>query len=158
MKNFESYLSGFVIASSQGDGVVMVAKNISEGELLVRFPNPYTGIRLYTKSGEQVTIGRTILCWEESDPAVVLCPGNSASALASLCPFWFDLHGVFLARCSLNVSSRNGESEPVVVEGYVNLDLPPARLNRAGRSTTMPSINNGLSNVSRFVSIIEAEQ
>ncbi|WP_406700725.1 hypothetical protein V5E97_18195 [Singulisphaera sp. Ch08] len=158
MKNFESYLSAFVSASSQGDGIVIEVKNISNEELRVSFPNPYTGIRLYAESGEQVPIGRTILCWEESDPIVELCPGGSTSALVSLSPFWFDLHEVFLAKCSLNVSFCNGESEAVVVEGHVKLDLPSPRLNRVRNSATIPMIGSKISNVSRFVSIIKGGQ
>lgn len=158
MKNFESYLSAFVSASSQADGIVIEVKNISSEELRVRFPNPYTGIRLYAESGEQVAIGRKILCWEESDPIVELCPGCSTSALVSLSPFWFDLHGVFLAKCSLNVSFCNGESEAVVIEGHLKLDLPSSRFNRASHSTTVPIMGNKILNVSRFVLIINVNQ
>jgi hypothetical protein len=154
MRDSQRNLPVLVTASPQGDGVIMTVTNDSEGELRVRFPNPYTGIRLYTESGELVTIARTILCWEEDDPEIVLHPGASASALAHLYPFWFDLHGAFLAKCKLSVTLQEEESEEVIAEGWVKLLLGPPRLGQPMQPSSIPIAKPMLMNVSRFVRIL----
>jgi|GEM_PF-5847169 len=158
MNSFDSHLFVLVTASSQGDGIVITANNISGGEIRVQFPNPYTGIRLYKKSGEMVMIGRTVLCWEENDPNIEISPGSSVSSLVLLSPFWFDLHGTFIAKCTLRVVLCSGENETGVVEGHVNLDLAPFQRNRSRPVLTVPEFNYTLANVSRFVSIIQDQQ
>lgn len=158
MNIFDLHLSTSVTASSQGDSIVITANNLSGGKLRVQFPNPYTGIRLYKKSGEMVRIGRTLLCWEENDPNIEISPGSSVSALVLLSPFWFDLHGTFIAKCTLRVGICNGENETGVVEGHVNLDLAPFDRNRPRPVLPGPEFKFTIGNVSRFVSIIQDQQ
>ncbi len=157
MKNPQSDVSVFVTTSPQRDGVTMSVTNDSKGELRIRFPNPYTGIRLYTESGEHVTLGRTMLCWEENDPEVVLSPSGSASAIAYLSPFWSDLDGTFLARCKLTVTAQEGESQEVIAEGYVHILLGSARYGRPLRHSDIPVVKPTLMNVSKFVCILGSD-
>src|SRR4051794_34902063 len=125
METIDECFKYAVAGSGCGDGIIMSLENSSRHELVVRFPNPYTGIRLYTKSGQLVPMGRSILCWEENDPVVVLRPGRLALAVASLKAFWFDVCGEFLVKCSLGVSPGTGESKVAIVEGHVNIELGP---------------------------------
>ncbi len=149
-----STLSVRVTESSKGDGVIMAVTNTTNAEVRIRFPNPYTGIRLYSELDEPVSMNRTFLCWEESDPEVELRPGDSVSAFASLYPFWCDLHGTFLAKCILKVSSQ-GKNEDVIAEGIVQIALRNEGHDRPFQFSTIPVMKPKLVNVSRYVCILE---
>jgi hypothetical protein len=153
MTNHPLISSVIVSASPQGDGLIMSITNASNEELRIRFPNPYTGIRLYTEAGELVPMSRTFLCWEENDPEIVLLPGQSASALASLYPFWDDLYGAYLAKCTLKLYSQGGEQD-VVAEGGVQIAVKASGLDRPTPSSTAPVMKPTLMNVSRYVCIL----
>ena len=56
MSDVAADLAVVVTATPAGDGVIIAVANKSGEELRVRFPNPYTGVQLITKSGERELI------------------------------------------------------------------------------------------------------
>lgn len=158
MSNTSSVLSTHVGPTPQGEGVIITVNNISINYLQVSFPNPYTGVRVYSESGEKIRISRTILCYEESDPEVILAPGTTSAAQITLQAFWFDLEGRFRVECDLKVTREGGVVENCVSSGSVDLAIPPLSLDQL-RRRPKPRLDPRnteakLLNVSMFTKII----
>jgi len=151
-------LTASVLPTSDARSVLLQVRNNSEagGELV--FPNPYTGVELLTLQHKPIP-HCSLFAWEHNDPRLRLGPGDHASAVLNLAPFWMDVSGEVLVRCKIAWKAPNREVQTWFAEGPIKLEFDSsadlARLVRS-RQTTMPtsiSSTPKLLNVSDYISI-----